>query len=362
MTPANKLGGWIAVAAVFLAAAVAPGCDCVEILSMAVPAAVEAGGEDIILDCDFDYTEEEKSQLDIKWYFNNEPEPIYQWIPSHPEQKGPQLISEFFRGHLNLEFEVNEDSFKKHRALHIRNPLPQFSGTYMCKVSSFVDEDFDQKDLLIYAPPSTIKFSEMVASGSEPLNVTCIASGMYPKPNASLTWGHTNSSESEQVESESDVTVREDGLVDIVLSTSIANKELDVITVIGCQISLPGTQFSMREQTVFYPLGLEPTEAPTTEEMLIPEVANTTVEQNNNTKECEGSGGCDCDDGEGSGGEECKHHVEEYTLVDDQEEEEEEEDHPRGGASRAGVGSTMASLFVAAVLMSSSQQHYLNRN
>jgi hypothetical protein len=201
-------------------------------------------------------------------------------------------LNEFFRGHLNLEFEVNEDSFKKHRALHIRNPLPQFSGTYMCKVSSFVDEDFDQKDLLIYAPPSTIKFSEMVASGSEPLNVTCIASGMYPKPNASLTWGH-NSSESEQVESESDGTVREDGLVDIALSTSIAHKELDVITVIGCQISLPGTQFSIQEQTVFYPLG---------------------------------------------------------------------QDHPRGGASRAGVGSTMASLFVAAVLMSSSQQHYLNRN
>ena len=117
---------------------------------MSVPAVVEAGSEDIILDCDFDCTEEEKNQLDIKWYFNSDPEPIYQWIPSHPGQKGPQVFNDLFREHLDLDFEVNEDPLKKHRALLIKNPLPQFSGTYMCKVSSFVDEDFDQKDLLIY--------------------------------------------------------------------------------------------------------------------------------------------------------------------------------------------------------------------
>jgi len=160
MSPANKFGGCIAVAA--LLAAVVPGYDCVQILSMAVPEAVEAGSEDIVLDCDFTYTEEEKNQLVVKWYFNNEPEPIYQWIVSHPNKKGGQLISDLFRGHINDEFEVNdEDSFKKHRALHIKNPLPKFSGTYMCRVSSLLDYDSDQKNLLIYAPPSSIKFSDV---------------------------------------------------------------------------------------------------------------------------------------------------------------------------------------------------------
>jgi len=374
MFPDNKFGGWIAVAA--LLAAVVPGYDCVQILSMVVPEAVEAGSEDIILDCDFTYTEEEKSQIDVKWFFNNEEEPIYQWIMDNPKQPGGQLISDLFRGHIIEEFEDNdEDSFKKHRALHIKNPLPKFSGTYKCQVSSFGDYDTDQKNLLIYAPPSSIKFSEMLASDSEPLNVTCIASGMYPEPNASLTWGH-NSSESEQVETEPDVTHREDGLVDVVLSTSIAHNELDVITVIGCQISLPGTQFSIQEQTVFYPLGLEPTSASTVEEVTIPEVANATVEQvweeeDNHTeavRECEGSGDCECEGGEGSGGAECAQHVEEFSLMaevdekkDDDDEEEEEENRPRSGASRAGLGSALASLFVTAVL-SSSIQHYLNRN
>lgn len=351
------MGGCLTLAGIL--AAIMPGCNCVQILSMAVPEAVEAGSGDIVLDCDFEYTEEEKMQLDIKWYFNNEPEPIYQWIPS---QKGPQLISELFRDHLNLEFEINEDSFKKHRALHIKNPLPQFSGTYMCKVSSFVDEDFDQKDLLIYAPPSSIKFSEMLLSGSEPLNVTCIASGMYPQPNASLTWGH-NSSSSERVENEPIVTLREDGLVDIVLSTSIANNELDVITVIGCQISLPGTQFSIQEQTVFYPLGLEPTEVSIIEEATIEDTSVTVdaawLEGDNETSS--DGGDCEEDGGEeGSGGGGCIK-VEDYVQEDM---EEVEENRPYSGASHTGAGSVLsalASILTAAILMSSSQL-YLNRN
>jgi len=356
-----KLGGYLAF--VGLLAAIMPGGNCVQILSMAVPEAVEAGSEDIVLDCDFEYTEEEKMQLDIKWYFNNEPEPIYQWIPS---QKGPQLISELFRDHVNLDFEINEDSFKKHRALHIKNPLPHFSGTYMCKVSSFVDEDFDQKDLLIYAPPSSIKFSEMLLSGSEPLNVTCIASGMYPQPNATLTWGH-NSSDSERVENEPVVTFRDDGLVDIILSTSIAHNELDVITVIGCQISLPGTKFSIQEQTIFYPLGLEPTEATAIEEPTI-EGTNMTVdavwmevdnETNSDGGECDGNEGK-----EGSGGGGCIN-VDDYVQEDiNEEEEKEEEDRPDSGASHAGAGfvlRNLASILTAALLMSSSQL-YLNRN
>ena len=119
----------------------------VEIVSMAVPPVVEAGVHDIVLDCEYEYTEEEKNQLDIKWYFNNNPEPIYQWLPM---TSGPQVIGDQFRHHLDLDYQVNKDQYKKHRALNIKNPQPHLSGTYMCKVSTFIDEDFMQKDLLVY--------------------------------------------------------------------------------------------------------------------------------------------------------------------------------------------------------------------
>ena len=40
--------------------------------------------------------------------------------------------------------------FRKHRALKILNPTTELSGTYRCKVSSFVDEDFMQRRMIVY--------------------------------------------------------------------------------------------------------------------------------------------------------------------------------------------------------------------
>ena len=118
----------------------------VHISHLSVPSVV-LGGEELILDCDFSYQESESSQLDLKWYFNSSPFPIYQWVPSI--QKGPQVIGDLFKNNLDLLYSAHNDTFKKHRALHILNPDHRFSGTYMCKVSSFVDEDFQQKEVLV---------------------------------------------------------------------------------------------------------------------------------------------------------------------------------------------------------------------
>jgi hypothetical protein len=42
------------------------------------------------------------------------------------------------------------DKWRKHRALKILRPTTELSGTYRCKVSSFVDEDFMQKTMIVY--------------------------------------------------------------------------------------------------------------------------------------------------------------------------------------------------------------------
>ena len=49
-----------------------------------------------MLDCNFDYMEEEESQLDLKWYFNGSPIPVYQWVPSM--KKGPQVNIYIYKG------------------------------------------------------------------------------------------------------------------------------------------------------------------------------------------------------------------------------------------------------------------------
>ena len=120
----------------------------VHILSLNGPEVVQSG-EELMLDCNFSYLDEEESQLDLKWYFNGSPIPVYQWVPSM--KKGPQVIGELFKHKLDLDYVAHNDSYKKHRALRVAKSDHRFSGTYQCKVSSFVDEDFQQKEVLVYS-------------------------------------------------------------------------------------------------------------------------------------------------------------------------------------------------------------------
>ena len=125
-----------------------PGGNTVQILSLNGPKVVQSGSE-LMLDCNFSYLDEEESQLDLKWYFNGSPIPVYQWVPSM--KKGPQVIGELFKHKLDLDYLAHNDTYKKHRALRVAKSDHRFSGTYQCKVSSFVDEDFQQKEVLVYS-------------------------------------------------------------------------------------------------------------------------------------------------------------------------------------------------------------------
>ena len=115
---------------------------------MVVPELVELGSEDILLDCDFDYIESEKYQLDIKWYFNGEPSPFFQWVPG--QMSKPQIIGERFRDHVDVDHSVHTDSYKSHRALLLKRPSLELSGVYTCKVSTFLDEDVRRKRMVVY--------------------------------------------------------------------------------------------------------------------------------------------------------------------------------------------------------------------
>lgn len=62
------------------------------------------------------------------------------------------MIGELFRQHLDLDYAVRDtrDRFKMHRALLLRRPTLELSGTYTCKVSTFVDEEIRRKRMTIY--------------------------------------------------------------------------------------------------------------------------------------------------------------------------------------------------------------------
>ena len=76
----------------------------------------------------------------------------------------------------------------------------------MCKVSSFVDEDFQQTDILVLgnnyhyclnmflyflltAPPQNILLYPVISDRDEKiLNVTCRVEDIYPVPDIALSW------------------------------------------------------------------------------------------------------------------------------------------------------------------------------
>ena len=62
----------------------------VAIEEVLVPAVVEAGAEEAVLDCPFTFSQEEEDQLEVRWFFNSSPTPFYQWSPGMGEQ-GPQV-------------------------------------------------------------------------------------------------------------------------------------------------------------------------------------------------------------------------------------------------------------------------------
>ena len=64
-----------------------PGVTGVKITEVSIPRTVEIGQENIILNCDYHFDQEEAQQLEIKWYFNKDPSPFFQWIAGLPDAK-----------------------------------------------------------------------------------------------------------------------------------------------------------------------------------------------------------------------------------------------------------------------------------
>ncbi|GFG32954.1 hypothetical protein Cfor_07065, partial [Coptotermes formosanus] len=123
----------------------------IQITDLRVPPAVRNNsGSAALLDCEYTLKPTEVagnkfSGLVVKWYFNEGPSPVYQWIPG---QK-PQDLG-ILKGRLNLSHRASNHDASMHRALFISNPTTELSGEYKCVVSTFDDEDFMTKKMVVF--------------------------------------------------------------------------------------------------------------------------------------------------------------------------------------------------------------------
>ncbi|XP_049831670.1 uncharacterized protein LOC126272688 isoform X8 [Schistocerca gregaria] len=224
-------------------------CWGLQIEKLNVPEAVRNGSQSsLILDCDYSVADPKHwDGLVVKWYFNNEPLPVYQWIKDEKPQGFGVL-----KDRLNLTYEASSEKEKKHRALQILNPTPDLSGEYKCVVSTFDNETSGSKKMVIFVPPE--KDLEVVQTRHKEgaVNVSCRAEGVFPEPSLTITHDRSPAADVKVHSS------RRDSVYDVLAWTVAEDQALSAPTTFHCDLRIPETNFTQRASTHYEPGSLAP--------------------------------------------------------------------------------------------------------
>ena len=231
----------------YLLALLASSAMSVEIQELTVPGVIEEGSENVLLDCNFQYNSSEAEQLEVKWYFNQDPAPFCQWIAGKTDTK-PQLIGNLFKDKVDLSFTAGHNNHTKYRGLLLHKPTTAMSGTYTCKVSTLESEALAEARMMVYSPAVATEFRQKKVGKSQ-VNISCSFEGLYPAPTVKLTWGTFQLIEDAVV-----ITPRE-GSYDVMIHKTLEHEELPAETVFGCEITIAGTEYFLREEAIYHHRG-----------------------------------------------------------------------------------------------------------
>ncbi|CAL4132134.1 unnamed protein product, partial [Meganyctiphanes norvegica] len=231
---------------------------CLEVLSIEGPSVIVNGSVPlVVLDCDYDLaSEQDKKGFVLKWYYNRQPFPVYQWIPPN-EPQDLRLL----KGRLDKQYAVSDDEYKKHRALAIRNPTTDLSGEYTCWISSFESEDFKRKSIIVYSPVTEMSLTwSRLASGI--IMINCNAGGIFPEPEVSIIRSGATDPQTDAITSErlvlegvnvQTVKFAETSFYNVSAQLQIFDHDLSEETMFECIITIPKTEYQVREQMLYYP-------------------------------------------------------------------------------------------------------------
>lgn len=223
--------------------------EAVEIRRLSVPKWVENGTDSVILDCEYVYNEND-FRLVVKWFFNDNLEPVYQWIP----ELNMRHTSGILQGRLDLDFSVNTvDAYSRYRALKVLDPTTELSGKYTCLVSSLAGQDSREQNMTVYVPASTFDVN-YIESGKD-LNLTCEAEGLYPRPNLRLYLVSSEETTRQQIEAKKTVNKQPHGIYNIHLNQMIQSHKLQKSEgfVFECQLEILGSSYSSTKRVAYYP-------------------------------------------------------------------------------------------------------------
>ncbi|KZC13796.1 hypothetical protein WN55_05699 [Dufourea novaeangliae] len=238
------------------------------IKSVNVPETVKAGDTDyVILDCDYDFENTPSKGLVVKWFFNTN-ELAYQWIYG----RSP-LAGELTEKYVDLMYEASDDPYTKYRAMKLNKPGIDLTGDYTCVISTFADERSASASMVVYSTEEKfdLVYRRKTIDDKDGVEITCMAEGLYPQPTLDISIEGVP----EKQTVTATVTLRDDGLYDILSRTALLDEDLPEAAIVKCLLGIPKANYNVSHKTVYYPV---PTPTPfltTRNEMIQPKLFNT---------------------------------------------------------------------------------------
>jgi len=253
MDGASALLQWLLLSLTFT------GDDCLSGVGVRGPEVVESGTQAWVeLTCSLVHTREEWKQLDIKWYRDIHEEPFLQWVPSSGRK--PQTI-----GDRNSRIVVKSRSSNTsiagqqlvEQVVRIERPGIGQSGDYHCKAATFTHEETSTHTLTVFDPGvgPALEYSSLPSI----VNLSCSVRQVFPEPRLSLSWysepdpSFPSYIDTSHIEDITTTTVRRGLLYDVTVHTLLPTSSLSQQTVFTCAMLIPGTQFSLKAETMFFP-------------------------------------------------------------------------------------------------------------
>lgn len=191
----------------------------------------------LILDCAYDISPNETG-LVVKWLFNGLN--IYQWIIN---QK-PFALG-VMKKHIDTTYSPSSEKNDQYRAISITNPQWNMTGNYTCSVQTFQGVSKKTSELKIIKPESDFKLAAEVDKELDDLDVTCSVEDIFPPPHLAILINGVQLST--EIKAEKDTK----GPFDVTATSKKALDEIESPATVTCILTIPGTDYEKREETVF---------------------------------------------------------------------------------------------------------------
>ncbi|XP_046143754.1 uncharacterized protein LOC114880945 isoform X1 [Osmia bicornis bicornis] len=231
-------------------------CWQLVIKSVNVPGTVKAGDTNyVILDCDYDLENTSSKGLVVKWFFNAN-EVAYQWIYGRDP-----LAGDITRKYVDLKYKASDDPYTEYRAMKLNKPGIDLTGEYTCVISTFAAEQSASASMVVYSTGDKfdLLYRKKTIDDKDGVEITCMAEGLYPQPTLDIFIVGVP----EKQTPKPSVTLRDDGLYDILSRMALLDEDLPEAAIVKCLLGIPKANYNVSQQTVYYP-GTPTTTATTT--------------------------------------------------------------------------------------------------